>query len=128
MEHLKTENSISMLNRMIVELQDGESLVCHCDTFVGIIHRLHGLLQPAIDDPRWPRHYLPVALVKDIDLHEVFRLTQDGELSSSVLWLPEPARSTSVGDVVIVNDGRSHRCYLCENSGWKEISMLEITH
>jgi hypothetical protein len=76
-------------------------------------------------EPLWPFDFRPVAQVLEGDLEEVFRLTQDFDLSERdealVNWLvdsSQPRRSTAVGDVVMVNNGEVTRTWLCTHDGW----------
>lgn len=78
--------------------------------------------------PRWPFDYEPVAQVLEIDLEEVFRLTQGIELSRDdevrVEWLDllRPNRSTSIGDVVVVDNGNVVQTWRCTGDCWELLS------
>ena len=70
---------------------------------------------------QWPRDYYTVAIVRSVDLEEVFKLTNsDDHLSEDelalVTWL-RPGRSIMVGDVVENDSG----IFRCEPSGWQRI-------
>ena len=74
----------------------------------------------------WPRDYYPIALVRAVDLEEIFRLTTHSDHLSEddlamVSWL-QPTRSMMIGDVV-ENDSGFFRCesFLCEPSGWQRV-------
>ena len=66
--------------------------------------------------------YLKVARVRSNDLTEVFKVTQhvDGltEAEKSLVDWIRPARSTSVGDVVVLGSGLAFRC---EARGWSRL-------
>ena len=69
-------------------------------------------------------HYRVVAFVATGDLEEAFRLTNsvdapwyEGEVRSLV----GPARSTSVGDVVVLTDENGQRAFRCDQVGWTQL-------
>jgi hypothetical protein len=66
--------------------------------------------------------YLKVARVRSGDLTEVFKVTQhvDGltEAEKSLVSWIRPARSTSVGDVVVLHFGSVSSAYRCDRFGW----------
>ena len=66
--------------------------------------------------------YLKVARVRSDDLTEIFKVTQhvDGltEAEKSLVEWILPARSTSVGDVVVLGSGLAFRC---EARGWSRL-------
>ena len=70
--------------------------------------------------------YLKVARVRSNDLTEVFKVTQhvDGltEAEKSLVDWIRPARSTSVGDVVVLNCGSFSSAYRYEAVGWTCLS------
>jgi hypothetical protein len=72
-----------------------------------------------IDPPRWPSDYNYVAVVNVDSADEAFALTNSVETnwtqSSHVIAVRSDIRSTSVGDVVVVNG----TAYRCEMVGWK---------
>lgn len=77
-------------------------------------------------EPSWPDDFRPVARVSTGDLLEVFAVTQGVDLSkeeaSLVRWL-RPARSMSVGDVIMI---RYCELYLCKSDGWKRIATNHL--
>ncbi len=82
----------------------------------------------------WPRDYIPVAIVEiettgdvEWDLEEVFRLTNSIDFywgdSAQVVWKSSSKpgfRSTSVGDVIIVDRETVYRCAPC---GFEKINL-----
>ena len=78
--------------------------------------------------PVWPEGYSHVADVDVADEHyaDVFRLTnhierswQENAAVTPVGEAVEGARSTSVGDIIVLADGKVLRC---ARVGWKEVS------
>jgi hypothetical protein len=79
--------------------------------------------------PKFPAGYKPVAEIESPNLGETFRITNhidsNWEKNPEVVRLMEKGnRSTSVGDVMLENDGTAHRC---EMSGWSVIEWDDIT-
>ncbi len=81
-------------------------------------------------DPVWPDEYDHVANVDvpDGEHHRVFKLTnhidrswQENDGVTPVGEAISGARSTSVGDVIVLSDGRVMRC---ARVGWKEIGNV----
>jgi hypothetical protein len=74
------------------------------------------------EPPAWPNEYQLVAEVDCDTLGEAFELTNaidaPWEENEEVTSIVNPCRSTSVGDIVVDNEGKVH---LCETVGWKEI-------
>ena len=72
--------------------------------------------------PNWPEDYELVADVDTDSLGEVFRLTNSIDHpwmgNAEVYSYRATCRSTSVGDVVVTEDGKVMRC---EHVGWKKI-------
>lgn len=74
--------------------------------------------------PVYPEGYKAIAVIDSPDLKETFRITnhieENWEKNPEVLEILIPNnRSTSVGDVMVGNDGKVFRC---EMVGWKEIN------
>ena len=71
------------------------------------------------------KHYRPVATLQTADLGEVFRLTNSIDApwysSREVRSLVGPARSTSVGDIVVLTDESGQRAYRCGMVGWEPV-------
>lgn len=78
---------------------------------------------------KWPKEYIARVAVLSTDLDEVFRLTNDDDLSDKdrkrVKWLSAEPRSMMIGDVVVDSCGSVYRC---ENRGWTliESNALEV--
>jgi hypothetical protein len=72
--------------------------------------------------PVWPRDYRLVARVDTTSAEEAFRLTNhidcDWAMNLQVVCLAR-SRSTSVGDVIVYEDGTALRC---DSVGWIEIN------
>lgn len=71
-------------------------------------------------DAVWPDDFYLVATVSSMDLSQVWRLTNDGDLTDeelSLLRWSYPARSLMVGDVVSNIQGT----FLCSPSGWQKL-------
>lgn len=84
------------------------------------------------DMPEFPKEYRLVARLETNDLEEVFYLTNHIDHSwyenDGILWCEKDARSTSVGDVVVVDYGNDRDCglkkvYMCASSGWEELDV-----
>jgi len=77
-------------------------------------------------EANWPEEYNVVARVETGDLGTVFEKTNhiDHEWwdNDGVERIGPPTRSTSVGDVVVL-DGVAHRCEPC---GWSVIGPFEV--
>ena len=79
--------------------------------------------------PRWPGDYHrdPVAIVNSADLDTIFRVTQFTDLLDEhdlalVKWSRRVRnRSTSPGDVVIVDYRECEQVYRCENFSWQRL-------
>jgi len=73
-------------------------------------------------DPDFPEEYEKVATVDTNDIEIAYmqtnNITQSWVKNKDVTAFVTEARSTSVGDVVLDNEGRLHRC---SNMGWEEI-------
>lgn len=77
--------------------------------------------------PIWPDEYITVAIVDGDEPGVAFQKTNhiDGPWwgNEGVTLVGSPNhRSTSVGDVVVMNDGRVLRC---ESVGWAEIGRVK---
>ena len=70
-------------------------------------------------------HYRPVAILQTASLGEAFRLTNSIDAAwyenPEVRALVGPARSTSVGDVVVLSNETGSRAFRCVNAGWAQI-------
>jgi hypothetical protein len=74
--------------------------------------------------PKFPEEFTAVAVIDSPNLGETFKITNhidhNWEENTEVIdLLAKGNRSTSVGDVMVENDGTKHRC---ENCGWKKIN------
>ena len=72
------------------------------------------------EQPKWPEEYQLIAETETDNLEKAFELTNhiscawwDNEGVTTV----KKSRSTSVGDIIVTNEGVFH----CESSGWKKI-------
>ena len=77
--------------------------------------------------PSYPADYEMVAVVDGEDVDMAFQLTNHIDHAwwenSGVTLIGEPQhRSTSVGDVVVMGDGRVLRCASC---GWDEVEVSD---
>jgi len=73
--------------------------------------------------PEFPAAYTKVAVVESDDLDDVFRITNhidhDWTTNPEVQWhQPGGCRSTSVGDIVVDENGTA---YYCANAGWDKL-------
>ena len=72
--------------------------------------------------PQLPGEYEKVAEVECSDLEDVFRVTnhidEAWQENKEVLWSKRPARSTSVGDVIVDDTGDQ---YYCASVGWEKV-------
>jgi hypothetical protein len=72
------------------------------------------------DTPKWPEEYQLVAELETESLEKAFELTNH---ISCAWWdnegvkLVKQSRSTSVGDIVITNEGT----FLCDRVGWTKL-------
>jgi len=96
------------------------------DLYIAFLQAGGGFGSPDIL-PSFPDDYQLVAIVAGEDVETAFRLTNHmdeawwGNSGVTLIGKPEH-RSTSVGDVVCMSDGRVLRC---ENAGWAEIGCTE---
>ena len=77
---------------------------------------------------KFPQEYTQVALVECIDIEDAFRATN----TIDDIWIKNPevielyqtsCRSTSVGDVLVDEDGNAMYCAPC---GWDDIEVAEV--
>jgi hypothetical protein len=70
--------------------------------------------------PKWPEEYDLVASVETDSIEEAFRLTNHISCAwwdNQEVTTVKKSRSTSVGDIIVTNEGVFH----CESTGWKKI-------
>ena len=100
-----------------------EELLKHSRDTEGAVARLQ-----AIENATWPQDYDFVATVDTDNLEVAFELTNSIDCAwwtnAKVISRFEDngCRSTSVGDIVVLADGRVLRC---ENSGWSALPNIE---